>query len=317
MSIYLTFFDNKENTVPFSSSAGRLQEFIAAAKSTCLPYTNVKKVLKVKERAGSGGYGVVYEGFYNKQHIAIKKMPNLSHGEKKINLREIAFLHHLKHPNVVRYLGGIFPEEECWILMEWMDGGTLHEAVVSHHNFMESHIAFVGREILEGLAYLHSLGIIHRDLKSKNIMMSVEGHVRLIDFGLCVHAENSGNKIKGSPFWISPEMIQGNTLSYKADIYAFGVVLLEMLKKNHPHSKSRVKAMYKAATQEYNLGKLKCSEKCKSFLARCLRLKPEDRATASELLKDPFLELADSQAAMKRTLASIFLANRLFSFNIV
>lgn len=139
---------------------------IMAAAPTIQPLEQAKKSIKVKEQAGEGGYGLVFEGARNKSKVAIKKMDHITRSDQHRNLREVAFLHYLHHSNIVKYEGAGVSDEELWLLMEWMDGGTLFEAL-SRHKFKEPSIAYVVREILKGLEYIHAQGIIHRDLKSK------------------------------------------------------------------------------------------------------------------------------------------------------
>jgi p21-activated kinase 1 len=97
-------------------------------------------------------------------------------------------------------------KDECWVVMEFLEGGTLTEARKSH-NFEEKEIAYIAKELLKGLVYLHSLGIVHRDLKSENIMMSVLGDIKLIDFGLAIDANKIRPTMVGSPYWLNFSII--------------------------------------------------------------------------------------------------------------
>jgi len=287
------------------------KKLIMAASPTFMS-TVAKKQIKVKDQAGKGGFGVVFEGQKNKLKIAIKKMPHVTRSERHKNLREVAFLHHLVHNNIVKYEGAIIADSELWLLMEWMDGGTLHQALSSKHTFDEPSIAYVVREMLKGLEHMHAQGIIHRDLKSKNVMLSVQGNVKLIDFGLCVHEENAGNKMMGSAFWIAPEMIKCDPTTSKSDIWACGIIILEMLNKKPPHHKSRLKAMYCAATRGVDLSKLKCSPMLKSFLEKCLQVNPDKRASVSELLKDAFLQKCATSSVIQKVLSGIFMVSNMY-----
>jgi len=120
----------------------------------------------------------------------------------------------------------------------------LSEAV-KVHQFSERHIAYVSREILKALTYLHSRNFVHRDLKSGNVMMSIEGHIKLIDFGLCCDVtEGPRLQMLGSPYWIPPEMIRKKPHSCPADIWSFAVCVLEMYLKEPPNASSRLLSMF-------------------------------------------------------------------------
>jgi serine/threonine protein kinase len=139
--------------------------------------------------------------------VAIKKLPHVTDKDKRNNYSEIAFLMTCEHPNIVKFLSAYEVKEEVWIVMEFLEGGTLNEAV-KVHQFSEKHIAYVAREMLKGLKYLHAQGFVHRDLKSANVMMSIDGDIKLIDFGLCADvSEGERVQMLGSPFWMPPEMI--------------------------------------------------------------------------------------------------------------
>jgi serine/threonine protein kinase len=162
------------------------------------------------EFSGKGGFGRVFgaKDMTTKKRVAIKKLPHVTEKDKRNNWCEIGFLATCQHPNIVRFLSAWEMEDEVWIVMEFLDGGTLHEAI-KVHQFSERHIAYIAREVLQALHYLHSNKLVHRDLKSANVMMSVDGEIKLIDFGLCADiSEGERTQMVGSPFWMPPEMIR-------------------------------------------------------------------------------------------------------------
>lgn len=128
--------------------------------------------------------------------------------------------------------------------MEHLEGGTLDQ-VAKSVNFTEPQISFVAREVLKALEYLHSENLVHRDLKSSNIMLSIKGEVKLIDFGLCVDI-SSGKKtaMVGSPFWMPPEMIRRLPHGAKVDIWSLGICLVELANGCPPNVKSSLKVNY-------------------------------------------------------------------------
>jgi len=181
------------------------------------------------------------------------------------------------------------------------------------HRFADKHVAYVAREILKALEYLHKLNLVHRDLKSTNVMMSISGHIKLIDFGLCADfSDGPRKKILGSPFWIPPEMIKHKPHSFPADLWSLGVCLLELYLMGPPHAISNLKCMFKVATEGLmpivpNL----CSDSAKNFLGHCLQVDPAQRATASKLLEHPWVNQSNLNHGLIDILRKIFLTHSL------
>jgi len=229
---------------------------------------------------------------------------------KRTNFNEIGFLTFCKHPNIVKYFRAHLVDDEIWLVMEFMQGGTLSEAV-EKYSFGETSVAYVAREMLSALEYLHKNNLVHRDLKSANVMLTVEGKIKLIDFGLCVdHTQRKLCHMAGSPFWMPPEMILSIPHGTPADIWSLGICLLELIIGTPPNRKSPIRAMFLAATEGIAIPDIeKRSAEFLDFIARCLQIDQTKRATSSELLRHPFLLKADSQDTMKKILAQIFISN--------
>jgi len=198
------------------------------------------------------------------------------------------------------------------VVMEYLEGGTLTEAVESC-KFEENQVAYVARETLKGISYLHSKGFAHRDLKSANVMMSIDGDVKLIDFGLCVDASRTNKRMVGSPFWIPPEMILRLPHGIEADIWSFAICLLEMVNSKPPNRKSPLKAMFVTATGEPPTADSPkdWSDDLHYFLSLCLKKNTAERATADQLLSHPFLKRAATKSIMKNILSHTFVEKSL------
>lgn len=191
--------------------------------------------LKLAEEVGKGGFGVVYKAKTKKgKRVAVKKSPNLDDA-KADNLREIHFLKNIQHPNVVQYFSSHLVNSEMWVVLEFMEGGTLTQAA-SQFQFQEKHVAYVAKQVLTALSFLHGRNLLHRDLKSPNIMLTIDGEVKLIDFGLCVDLSDGTrpNSLAGSPLWMSPEMIREECYDFKTDIWSFAVCMMELFNKEPP-----------------------------------------------------------------------------------
>eukprot|EP00009_Paramoeba_aestuarina_P008863 CAMPEP_0201522044 /NCGR_PEP_ID=MMETSP0161_2-20130828/16424_1 /ASSEMBLY_ACC=CAM_ASM_000251 /TAXON_ID=180227 /ORGANISM="Neoparamoeba aestuarina, Strain SoJaBio B1-5/56/2" /LENGTH=383 /DNA_ID=CAMNT_0047920797 /DNA_START=81 /DNA_END=1229 /DNA_ORIENTATION=- len=177
--------------------------------------------LRVNDEIGEGAYGKVFKckcPNLSKNLLALKKMPNKTKKENLMNLNEVNILSKYPHPNIVALKACYVTNDEYWMVSELMEGGTLEEAMSEYE---EKHVAFAARDILKALDWLHSNGIVHRDLKSPNIMLDIEGSIKLIDFGLAAITQGDEELIQmcGSPYWLSPEMIRMDPHSCPTDIW--------------------------------------------------------------------------------------------------
>jgi len=276
-----------------------------------------KKDYKVICQIGKGGFGKVYmvKSYKDKKKIAVKKMPHVTPKQQRKNFQEMRFLRYCNnHPNVVKYLRSYLVADEVWLLTEYMQGGTLTQAVAVHQ-FTEPEIAFIAKQVLKALDFLHDNQLMHRDLKSANIMLDFNGNVKLIDFGLC--SDTSQGEVVhmvGSPFWMPPEMILRQPHGLPVDVWSFAICLLELANGHPPHRKSSIKAMFVAVTKGYPQPfeePHKWSNEFKDFVSRCLVIDPKKRWTVKQLLQHDWLKCAASQTEMEKLFKNIFVANKL------
>ena len=140
--------------------------------------------MKVGKMIGSGAFGKVYStkcASVSKNQLVVKKVSNKSQKQKRMNLNEMAVLSKYAHPNIVQLFGCYSSEGgELWFMFEFLEGGTLEEGVAEYE---EKHISYAARDMLHALEFLHENKIVHRDLKSANIMLDVHGVVKL-SFGI-------------------------------------------------------------------------------------------------------------------------------------
>jgi len=279
----------------------------------------MKKHFKKFEISGKGGFGSVFitKDKIMKKQVAVKKLPHDTARHQQNNEIEIYFLSECKHPNIVEYYNcyEILPKDhplELWIEMEYLEGGTLSQAA-RLYTFSDKHIAYTTRECLKGIKYLHNKGFAHRDLKSNNVMMSVKGEIKLIDFGLCADfSEGPRQKMLGSPFWIPPEMIKNESHSFMVDIWSLAVCILELYLTVPPYSGSPIKCMFMVATRGLadQIPDVATSD-ARDFLNRCLVLDPNKRATPDQLLKHHWLKQSNLDDGICEVLYQIFLSNSL------
>ncbi|EFA83835.1 putative protein serine/threonine kinase [Heterostelium album PN500] len=292
--------------------AGASTEFLAEASLSIKTFSDIKKKIKFGNLIGKGGYGKVFEAHYEKKKVAIKVVHYRSPKEQHNVLIEIGFLQRCNHPNIIEFKAAVLHDNQLFIVTEFMQGGTLEQAVNSAHIFKETHIGFIAKEILKGIAYLHERKLVHRDIKSGNVMITINGDIKLIDFGLCSSVEKgTSNHMVGSPYWMPPEMIKGDPHSYPADIWSFGVCVLEMMFRKPPNRDSRLKAMFTNATKGIDVTKFKCSLDLKDMLWQCFEMDPKKRSSANKLLRHPFFQRAESKQGMKGLFDNMFLQRNL------
>jgi len=149
-------------------------------------HVDATTIFPSRNKIGRGGYGEVYtaKDIRTNQTIAIKVMIQSVADDLDGIINEIKILTSCKHPNIVNYIESYYWNDRIWVIMEYCDGGTLNR-MISEVELQESQIAYLLKELLKALIYLHSLNIVHRDIKSDNILLNLDGEVKLADLGLC------------------------------------------------------------------------------------------------------------------------------------
>jgi len=248
-------------------------------------------------KIGEGGAGSVYSALHKTgKKVAIKKM-ELNANNTKVMVQEISLMKDSASPNIVAYLEAYKYKRELWVVMEFMGGGCLTE-LLEHHDaisLQESHIAYVCKNTLQGLAFIHSKHRIHRDIKSDNILLGNNGEVKIADFGYAAQLTKKQQKrqsVVGTPYWMAPEVIRGQAYGIKVDIWGLGIMLMEMAEGDPPYMEHPpLRALFLITTK--GIPPLKVPEKwsfeMRDFLSRCLQVKFVQRPTSIELLQHPFL----------------------------
>ncbi|CAN8179597.1 unnamed protein product, partial [Coccothraustes coccothraustes] len=264
------------------------------------------------EYIGSGTFGDVCKALDNATggEVAIKKINLQGRRKKELKVNELMVMTINRNPNLINYLGSYLLGEELWLVMEFMDGGTLSD-VISKTHLSEDEIAAISRECLQGLDFLHSNHVIHRDVKSDNILLRTDGCVKLADFGLSAQLTPEQNRrcvVAGTPWWMAPEVVTCQPYGPKVDIWSFGIVGIEMVEQEPPYwSRSPGTAqrlIATAGTPKLRHPKL-LSALLRDFLSCCLQRDEEERWSAKELLQHPFVTSAKPASTLAPLINSI------------
>lgn len=257
-------------------------------------YQKLKKV-------GQGASGSVYVArplqgpITVHRRVAIKQIDLMSQPRKELIVNEITVMKESQHPNIVNFLEAYLRgSSDLWVVMEYMEGGALTD-VIDNNTLTEEQIATICCETTKGLQHLHRQNIIHRDIKSDNMLLDSQGHVKITDFGFCAKLTEHKNKratMVGTPYWMAPEVVKQKEYGAKVDVWSLGIMAIEMIESEPPYlNEEPLKALYLIATN--GTPKLKRPEKLskeiKSFLSVCLCVDVNYRASTDELVEHEFL----------------------------
>ncbi|KAL5604429.1 hypothetical protein BROUX41_002401 [Berkeleyomyces rouxiae] len=271
-------------------------EVLASLKRICSE-GDPRTVYRNFNKIGQGASGGVYTGHERGSNrlVAIKQMNLEQQPKKDLIINEIVVMKGSSHPNIVNFIDSYLCGDELWVVMEYMEGGSLTD-VVTFNIMSDGMIASICHETLQGLQHLHSKGVIHRDIKSDNILLSMDGSIKLTDFGFCATINENQNKrttMVGTPYWMAPEVVTRKEYGFKVDIWSLGIMAIEMIEGEPPYlTESPLRALWLIATT--GTPKIKDEEKLtpafRDFLQFALQVDPERRASAQQLLSHPFMK---------------------------
>ncbi|XP_048464679.1 STE20-like serine/threonine-protein kinase isoform X3 [Rhincodon typus] len=278
---------------------------------------NPEEVWQIIGELGDGAFGKVYKA-QNKQTgilAAAKVIETKSEEELEDYIVEIDILASCDHDHIVKLLDAFYYENKLWILIEFCAGGAVDAVMLELERALtEPQIRVICKHTLEALSYLHDNKVIHRDLKAGNILLTMEGDVKLADFG--VSAKNNRtlqrrDSFIGTPYWMAPEVVMCETskdkpYDYKADIWSLGVTLIEMAQMEPPHHElnpMRVLLKIAKADPPTLTQPSRWSPEFSDFLKKALEKNVEVRWSSQQLLQHPFVVNVNSSKPVRELIA--------------
>ncbi|KAK4572975.1 hypothetical protein RGQ29_031096 [Quercus rubra] len=251
------------------------------------------------ELLGRGSFGSVYEGIADDGFFfAVKEVSLLdqgSQGKQSVYYleQEISLLSQFEHENIVQYYGTDKDESKLYIFLELVTKGSL-QMLYRRYHLRDSQVSAYTRQILHGLKYLHDRKVVHRDIKCANILVDASGSVKLADFGLAKATKlNDVKSCQGTAFWMAPEVVNRKNQGYglPADIWSLGCTVLEMLTRQIPYAELECfAALFKIGKGEAPPVPKSLSKDAQDFIMQCLKVNPDHRPTAVQLLDHPFVK---------------------------
>ena len=198
---------------------------------------------------GAGSFGKVFlsQSVHNKNlKVAIKAMDKIKlKMDVELVNEEVAILNKLDHPNIVNYFETYNDYRYVYLVMEYVPGKVLNKYLMEQKSHSEKKICHVMQQVISAIAHCHAIGIIHRDIKAENIMMSNEGQIKLLDFGLSKNSRKVDEKeICGTPYYMAPEMIVGDKYTAQIDVWSLGVLIYYLVSGHLPFNQRTQKELF-------------------------------------------------------------------------
>ncbi|KAF9624020.1 hypothetical protein IFM89_007718 [Coptis chinensis] len=211
-------------------------------------------------------------------------------------MQEIDLLKNLNHKNIVKYLGSLKTKTHLHIILEYVENGSLANIIKPNKfgPFPESLVAFYISQVLEGLVYLHEQGVIHRDIKGANILITKEGLVKLADFGVATkltEADVNTHSVVGTPYWMAPEVIEMSGVCAASDVWSVGCTVIELLTCVPPYYDLQpMPALFRIVQDEHPPISDSLSPDITDFLRQCFKKDARQRPDAKALLLHPWIQ---------------------------
>lgn len=272
-----------------------------------IPYAELKDWIRI----GGGNFGNVYRGTYKGNVVAVKELlnPDQEDGaEDDMDIyyqREMATLKEMDHPNVLKLLGLSKHNDNLFIITEFVEGGDLRRHLKNKTLKLSWGLRVrLARDSAAAMAYMHERSILHRDFKSKNLLVAPDWSVKVCDFGFARKIDGPKNSyftICGTDEWMSPEVMLGEKYDEKADVYSFGMICVEIITREKPLERASPSSPY-----DYEKLKMMTPPSCPYELFKicilCSQFYPINRPTiheALEMLEALNVEMTNDESAVK------------------
>ena len=256
----------------------------------------VRATQHIGESIGKGAFGKVYKGLNTEtgQTVAIKQLSLINIAEDKLASlhKEINLLKKLSHENIVKYIDAIATDRHLNIILEFVESGSLAANIKKYGPLSEKLVGKFVRQILQGLTYLHSQGIVHRDIKGANILMTKDSLVKLADFGVATKLSETVKSMSfaGTPYWMAPEIIENGHGTSACDVWSLGCTVIELITGFPPYNDmDPMPAMYRLVQDPHPPLPRDISPALRDFLLACFQKEPLIRIPAAALLSHPFV----------------------------
>ncbi|KAG9395380.1 Protein kinase domain [Carpediemonas membranifera] len=261
-------------------------------------------LFQLLDQIGEGSYGAVFKAISKQTNETVAvKLIAIDGDWDEVN-KEIQILKTLDSAQIIKYHGSYWDGSDLWIVMELCQDSMSGLVETLGHGLDERQIAYVMKETLVGLTYLHSNKKIHRDIKSGNILFKDDGSIKLADFGVSAQLANTISKRKtmiGSPFWMAPEVVQGEEYGTVADVWSVGITAIELADTLPPRSDvhpMRLIFQIPVLPSPTLAQPEDWSDEFNDFIAKCLAKDPEARWSCAMLLQHPFIKAAPRKDVM-------------------
>lgn len=246
------------------------------------------------EKVGRGAYADVYRAVNLRtgQVVAVKQI-QLEKDHEKVLMGEIDLLKILKHENIVKYHGFVKTPTSLNVFLEFCAGGSLRQLYKRRGlGLPETEIQTYVKPILHGLLYLHEQGVVHRDVKAANVLITRLGEIKLADFGVATKVAALHNTVVGTPNWMAPETVLGGEgICTASDVWSLGATIIELFAANPPyHSLNAMATLHAIGTDDHPPLPLGLSPRGKDFLMECFQKQPTLRTSAELLLRHRWIE---------------------------
>lgn len=256
---------------------------------------NALENFKFEEMIGRGAFATVYKGINLKTNhvVAIKQILLDKDQDVQALMGEIDLLKILKHPNIVKYHGFVKTSTSLNVFLEYCAGGSLRQLYKRLNSGLPDHqIVSYTRLILNGLNYLHDQGVVHRDVKAANVLITESGDIKLADFGVATKVSSQHQSVVGTPNWMAPETVLGGEgLCTASDIWSLGATIIELFTMNPPyHDLNPMATLHAIGTDDHPPLPKNISSVARDFLMECFQKQPNLRVSAKVLLKHKWLD---------------------------